>query len=437
MFRDSDAHRHLLGDGASPSTATRSPRSRRSSTSRCSRATSASPAPACARCAATPTCRATGPWASGSGRKPALPRRAARRVRLRAAARARLRHRRGDPGAARRQGPGVLRDGRQLRLRGPRHRRHRGGDAQRRPHRARLDQAQPLPRRHRPRGADPPGARAAARRTAPAAASSGSPSRTRCRRCTPRRARSSPASTHLRSEVDIVCSLADGHARRRARHPVGRRSAPTTPRSGSRIARVVPGCAAYDEKVDQPGGFVLPHPPRDSPRRSRPRPGKAIFTVSPLEVLRRARGAAAAADAALPRPVQHHDLRPRRPLPRHQGRPPGGVRAPRRHRRTSGSHDGDHVDLVSEWHDGSERPRRDVPDRGLRPAARLRRGVLPGDQPAGPARLQGRGQQHPDLEVGDHPAGAARPAGAPASISSRRRATRPATSERRARSTES
>ena len=61
--------RSSAGRWASPSTATRSRPSRRSSTSRCCRATSASPAPGCARCAATPTCRATGPWASGSGRR--------------------------------------------------------------------------------------------------------------------------------------------------------------------------------------------------------------------------------------------------------------------------------------------------------------------------------------------------------------------------------
>ena len=88
-----------------------------------------------------------------------VPRRPAERVRLRPAARGRLRHGRGGPGAPRRPGPGVLRDGRQLRLGGVRHRRHRGRDAAGRPDRARLDQAQPVARRHRPGGADPAGAR--------------------------------------------------------------------------------------------------------------------------------------------------------------------------------------------------------------------------------------------------------------------------------------
>ena len=58
------------GRWASPSTATPSRRSRRSATSRSCRATSASPEPACSPCAATPTCRATARWASGSGHPP-------------------------------------------------------------------------------------------------------------------------------------------------------------------------------------------------------------------------------------------------------------------------------------------------------------------------------------------------------------------------------
>jgi formate dehydrogenase major subunit len=52
----------------------------------------------------------------------------------------------------------------------------------------------------------------------------------------------------------------------------------------TRISRVVPGCAAYEEKIDEPGGFVLPHPPRDS-RTFPTERDRAIFTVSPTEVL--------------------------------------------------------------------------------------------------------------------------------------------------------
>ncbi len=91
-----------------------------------------------------------------------------------------------------------------------------------------------------------------------------------------------PASPHLRSEVDIICSLALA-------------TLPDSPvpwaamrddygQIRRHIARVVPGCAAYDEKVDQPGGFVLPHPPRDT-RTFETKSGKAVITATPIEVL--------------------------------------------------------------------------------------------------------------------------------------------------------
>jgi molybdopterin-dependent oxidoreductase alpha subunit len=51
-----------------------------------------------------------------------------------------------------------------------------------------------------------------------------------------------------------------------------------------RIAAVVPGFDDFEAKVAQPGGFTLPHPPRD--RRSFPTTsGKAAFTVSELSVI--------------------------------------------------------------------------------------------------------------------------------------------------------
>jgi formate dehydrogenase major subunit len=50
------------------------------------------------------------------------------------------------------------------------------------------------------------------------------------------------------------------------------------------ISRVVPGCESYEVSVDRPGGFVMPHPPRDS--RTFPTPsGRAEFTASPIELL--------------------------------------------------------------------------------------------------------------------------------------------------------
>ena len=138
-----------------------------------------------------------------------------------------------------------------------------------------------------------------------------------------------PASPQLRSEVDIIATMAletlgdrygipwkdfrDDYAQLRRR-----------------IGRMVPGCSGYEEKIDQPGGFLLPHPPRDT-RTFDNDEKRAVFTVSPTEVLQVPRGPAAPADDAVPRPVQHRHLRPRRPLPRRQERAPGGVREPAGH----------------------------------------------------------------------------------------------------------
>lgn len=92
-----------------------------------------------------------------------------------------------------------------------------------------------------------------------------------------------PASEHLRSEVDIVCSLAKATLGDRYDIPWAAYRADYSEIRRS-IARVVPGCAAYDEKASQPGGFVLPHPPRDT-RTFPTKADRAIFTTSPLEVL--------------------------------------------------------------------------------------------------------------------------------------------------------
>ncbi|WP_034274565.1 FdhF/YdeP family oxidoreductase [Haloechinothrix halophila] len=99
------------------------------------------------------------------------------------------------------------------------------------------------------------------------------------------RGRLRPASEHLLSEVAIVCRL----ARRLlgADHPVRWEEFERDYDAiRDRIARVVPGCADYNQRVRQPDGFVMPHPPRDS--RSFPTDtGKANFTVNvpePIEV---------------------------------------------------------------------------------------------------------------------------------------------------------
>ncbi|MFC5731118.1 MULTISPECIES: FdhF/YdeP family oxidoreductase [Nocardioides] len=95
-----------------------------------------------------------------------------------------------------------------------------------------------------------------------------------------------PASPDLRSEVDVVCSLAQ--ALFTGDHPGARipwsefRSDYATVRQ--RIASVVPGFDDFDRRVTEPGGFVLPHPPRDS-RTFPTAAGRAVFTTSPLQVL--------------------------------------------------------------------------------------------------------------------------------------------------------
>jgi molybdopterin-dependent oxidoreductase alpha subunit len=161
-----------------------------------------------------------------------------------------------------------------------------------------------------------------------------------------------PSSKHLRSEVDIVCTLAlatlgDAHgipwAQFRDDYTVIRR----------RIARVVPGCASYDEKVDQPGGFVLPHPPRDT-RTFPTDKDKAIFTVSPTEVLHVPVG------RLLLQTMRSHDQFNTQIYgldDRYRG-----IKGGRRVVLVNtldierlGLREGQHVDLVSEWEDESER----------------------------------------------------------------------------------
>ncbi len=161
-----------------------------------------------------------------------------------------------------------------------------------------------------------------------------------------------PASDELRSEVDIVCSLALATLGGQHGIPWGDfRSDYSTIRQ--RIARVVPGCASYDEKVEQPGGFTLPHPPRDS-REFPTDSGKANFSASPLEVLEVPEG------HLLLQTLRSHDQFNTTIYgldDRYRGIKNG--------RRVVFVHpddiehlgwkDGDHVDLVSVWHDGSER----------------------------------------------------------------------------------
>ncbi|WP_436495141.1 FdhF/YdeP family oxidoreductase [Actinokineospora sp. HUAS TT18] len=98
------------------------------------------------------------------------------------------------------------------------------------------------------------------------------------------RGRLEPASPELRSEVDIICGLAQAVF---GTHPVpwGEFAADYN-LVRDRISRVVPGCESYNAKVREPDGFVLPHPPRDSREFPGTATGKANFTANPLTVIR-------------------------------------------------------------------------------------------------------------------------------------------------------
>jgi molybdopterin-dependent oxidoreductase alpha subunit len=96
------------------------------------------------------------------------------------------------------------------------------------------------------------------------------------------RGRATPASEQLRSEVDIVCGIARATLGERHGIPWAE-FAQDYDAIRQRIGRVVPGCEAYAEKIERRGGFVLPHPPRDT-RTFPTKEKKAIFSVSPVEV---------------------------------------------------------------------------------------------------------------------------------------------------------
>jgi formate dehydrogenase major subunit len=92
-----------------------------------------------------------------------------------------------------------------------------------------------------------------------------------------------PASPQLRSEVSIVTGLAE--ATLGDRYNIDWQAMRDDYRRiRLHIARVVPGCESYEVNVSKPGGFVMPHPPRDS-RRFPTKSGRAEFTVSAIQAL--------------------------------------------------------------------------------------------------------------------------------------------------------
>jgi formate dehydrogenase major subunit len=96
-----------------------------------------------------------------------------------------------------------------------------------------------------------------------------------------------PASKQLRSEVQILCDL--------AQHTVGdvgvlrwRELAADYDRIRDLIEQAIPGFERFNERIGE--GFTLPHPPRDELRFETPT-GKARMTVNELAVIEVPRGA--------------------------------------------------------------------------------------------------------------------------------------------------
>jgi molybdopterin-dependent oxidoreductase alpha subunit len=164
------------------------------------------------------------------------------------------------------------------------------------------------------------------------------------------RGRLAPAAPDLPSEVAIVCRL--GQALGLARVP-WQRYADDYRTVRAEIAAVVPGFTDFEQRVTAPGGFVLPHPPRDS-RTFPTASGRARFTVHGLSSVTVPPG------RLLLQTVRSHDQYNTTIYgldDRYRG-VRGGRRVVFVHPddlAALGVPDGSMVDLVSEWTDGSER----------------------------------------------------------------------------------
>lgn len=166
------------------------------------------------------------------------------------------------------------------------------------------------------------------------------------------RGRLAPASTELLSEVAIIARL--------AQRVLGEAS--TTPWAGfeadyatirDRIARVIPGFEDFNTRVAAPGGFTLPHAPRDS-RTFPTATGKANFTHDAVHVPHVPQG------CLLLQTIRSHDQYNTTVYgldDRYRGIKDGRrvVFVNPQDAREKGLEDGDHVDITSQWHDGATR----------------------------------------------------------------------------------
>lgn len=161
-----------------------------------------------------------------------------------------------------------------------------------------------------------------------------------------------PASPHLLSEPAIVARMA-----RAVLGPASRTPWEEFEKDygtiRDRIARVVPGFVDFNAKIARPGGFALPHAPRDE-RRFPTATGKANFTAAPVEYPKLPAG------RLLLQTLRSHDQYNTTIYgldDRYRGIR-GGRRVVLVHpddARELGLADGAYADLVGEWKDGVER----------------------------------------------------------------------------------
>ncbi|MGV9555952.1 FdhF/YdeP family oxidoreductase [Streptomyces sp. NPDC003522] len=166
------------------------------------------------------------------------------------------------------------------------------------------------------------------------------------------RGRLAPASARLLSEPAIVCRLARRVLGEDSRVP-WEEFEKDYAAIRDRIARVVPGFEDFNARVARPGGFVLPHAPRDE-RRFPTATGKANFTAAPVEFPELPAG------RLLLQTLRSHDQYNTTVYgldDRYRGIVNGRrvVLVNPEDIGTLGLADGSYVDLVSEWRDGVER----------------------------------------------------------------------------------
>ncbi|WP_330457178.1 FdhF/YdeP family oxidoreductase [Streptomyces sp. NBC_00820] len=166
------------------------------------------------------------------------------------------------------------------------------------------------------------------------------------------RGRLEPASAQLLSEPAIVCRMARAVLGENSVVPWGEFERDYAA-IRDRIARVVPGFEDFNARAARPGGFTLPHAPRDE-RRFPTATGKANFTAAPVEYPDLPEG------RLLLQTLRSHDQYNTTVYgldDRYRGITGGRrvVLVNPEDARALGVADGSYVDLVGEWKDGVER----------------------------------------------------------------------------------